>query len=315
MTTRAAIRMRFPSRSPAIIADAVRAGLLAGAILCVTGSLAAAGDDSFLDRVDFAPKHAKAWELPRRLTEISGLAVAPDGRVFTHEDEDGIVYEIDPHKGRIVKAFALGDTTARGDFEGIAVANGKIYLTTSDGVIYEAPEGDDGTRVLYNTYETGIGRHCEVEGLAYDAAAGDLLIPCKTIRDADFENDFVLYRWSLVSHEPPKSPALVVPLDTLFAAEGGRKSFRPSGIEIVPDTGNYLIVAALNHMIVEMTPAGAFKGEIKLDHSDHPQAEGIAILPGPVLLISDEGRKKHDGRLALYRLKDAQVSRSGLENR
>lgn len=307
--------MRSQSRFPATIADVVRAGLLAGAILAATGSLAAARDDSFLNRVDFSPKHAKAWELPRRLTEISGLAVAPDGRVFTHDDESGIVYEIDPTGGRIVKAFALGDTTAKGDFEGIAVANGKIYLTTSDGVIYEAPEGDNGARVLYNTYETGIGRHCEVEGLAYDAAAGDLLIPCKTIRDYAFEDDFVLYRWSLASREAPKTPALVVPLDTLFADKGGSKSFRPSGIEIVPDTGNYLIVASLNHLIVEMTPAGTLISEVELDHGDHPQAEGITILPGPVLLISDEGRKKHDGRLALYRLKGAQVSRTEPGNR
>ena len=84
--------MRSQSRFPATIADVVRAGLLAGAILAATGSLAAARDDSFLNRVDFSPKHAKAWELPRRLTEISGLAAAPDGRVFTHEDEDGIIY-------------------------------------------------------------------------------------------------------------------------------------------------------------------------------------------------------------------------------
>lgn len=279
---------------------------MAGAIT-VPVSATAAADDSFLNRVDFAHKHAEVWKLPHRLREISGLAVTADGRVLTHEDNKGIVFEIDPSDGDIIKSFALGNPATKGDFEGIAVAGGKVYLVTSDGVIYEAPEGKDGTHVPYNRYETGIGRHCEVEGLAFDAAADDLLIPCKTIRDKAFDGDFVLYRWSLATRAVPMRPSLVVPLDTLFADEGGRKSFRPSGIEIVPNSGNYLIVASLNHLIVEMTPAGVLEATVKLDHHDHPQAEGITIAPGPMLLISDEGGK-HRGRLSVYPLRDSATS-------
>ena len=37
---------------------------------------------------------------------------------------------------------------------------------TSDGVLYESLEGADKERLDYNTYITGAGRLCEVEGLA-----------------------------------------------------------------------------------------------------------------------------------------------------
>ena len=285
------------------MAEGIRSlGLAVVVAIGLTASASAAGD-AFLDRIDFSPKHAKAWSLPRKLAEISGMASTADGRVFTHDDESGIVYEIDPNEGKVKKAFALGKPTVKEDFEGIALADGKVYLVTSSGVIYEAPEGADGTRVLYNTYGTGIGQHCEVEGLAYDPRADDLLIPCKTPYDKAFEDHFVLYRWNVTRKAPPEGPALDVPLSDVFSGVDGPKHFRPSGIEIVPESGNYLIVASLNHLVVEMTPEGLARAIEKLDKGDHPQAEGVTILPGPVLLISDEGSKRH-GRLALYGRKE-----------
>ncbi|PLX31312.1 MAG: hypothetical protein C0600_06030 [Ignavibacteria bacterium] len=62
------------------------------------------------------------FELPKRLKEISGLAVDDRGRLFAHDDESGIVYQLDPMTGKIVKSFRLGRTLVTEDFEGIAIA-------------------------------------------------------------------------------------------------------------------------------------------------------------------------------------------------
>src|SRR3954462_5238642 len=75
------------------------------------------------------------WKLPDTLHEISGLAALPDGRLFAHDDEHGVIYEIDPAEGELKKSFALGDPPLRGDFEGIAIADRDFYLMTSDGIL------------------------------------------------------------------------------------------------------------------------------------------------------------------------------------
>ncbi len=89
---------------------------------------------------------ARQWKLPGRLQEISGLAMTPDNRLLAHNDEKGIIVEIDYQSGSIVKAFGLTDLSkpVADDFEGIAVADARIYLVSSSGRLYECPEGADG---------------------------------------------------------------------------------------------------------------------------------------------------------------------------
>ena len=59
-----------------------------------------------------AAETATYWKLPRRLAEISGLAMTMDNRLLAHNDEKGIIYEIDYRDGTIVKAFQLADMAA-----------------------------------------------------------------------------------------------------------------------------------------------------------------------------------------------------------
>ncbi|NTW64654.1 MAG: hypothetical protein HGA46_11425, partial [Chlorobiaceae bacterium] len=45
--------------------------------------------------------------LPTKLREISGLALSGEGKLFTHNDEKGVVYQLDLMTGRIIKKFYL----------------------------------------------------------------------------------------------------------------------------------------------------------------------------------------------------------------
>jgi len=108
--------------------------------------------------------------LPSGLAEVSGLAVASDRTVYAHDDEHGIVYEIDVLSGEMGAIFALGHPTIRGDFEGIATYDGLIYLITSDGLLFETQIGAHKERVPFNSYSTGIGEFCEIEGLTVKQA-------------------------------------------------------------------------------------------------------------------------------------------------
>jgi hypothetical protein len=119
-----------------------------------------------LTRFDFRSPPADRWELPKGLREISGLAVDSAGRVFAHGDEEAVVYQLDPADHRVVKRFSFGRPAARGDFEAIALVNGRIMLSTSDGVLYSGREGADGESVPFTVQPTGAGRFCEIEGVA-----------------------------------------------------------------------------------------------------------------------------------------------------
>ena len=248
---------------------------------------------------DFSEASATQWRLPGRLREISGLTLGREGRLFAHNDERAVIFEINPTARRVVKGFAMGDPV-RGDFEGIAYAEERFYLVTSGGLIYESREGEADERMLYNIYGTGVGKKCEVEGLAFEPADRVLLLVCKTPRDKEIEDFVAIYRFSLDSREITGAP-LLIPLGEITSRIDG-KSFRPSGIERHPLSGNYIIVAAQQSAMAEITPDGRVVAVVKLKRGNHRQIEGITFTSDGTLLLADEGGRRR-ARLTLYHLR------------
>lgn len=240
--------------------------------------------------------HMVQWKLPSRLSEVSGLALTDDGRLFAMDDEKAAIYELDIERRRLVKAFALGSPILRGDFEGIAVVDASIYLISSAGDLFVASEGEDGEQVDFEQYDTGAGEYCEIEGLA--AIRRHLLIVCKQAH-GDRESLPILF-WSLAEKTLDESATIELPMKKITAGIGKRR-VNPSGIAVDPQTGNLLLVAARQHALIELTAEGKFIGALRLPMSRrHRQPEGIEIMQDGRLLIADEGGS-HKPRLAVYR--------------
>jgi len=239
------------------------------------------------------------------LREVSGLATTSDHRLLAHDDEAGVVFEIDRRDGSIVKEFELADMegTVADDFEGIAVAGGWIYLVTSSGRLYESHEGGDGESVLYREY-AGVGRHCEIEGLAYDESKRALLLMCKDARSADMEGQLAVYHWSIDEKQLIGDAHTAIPV-VEFSQHIKGKKFQPSGIERHPMSGNYFIVAARQGAIAEITPGGQVVAVREFPAQWHSQAEGITFAADGTLIIADEGAGKR-ARLTLYPVSDSQ---------
>lgn len=238
------------------------------------------------------------WRLPNRLREISGLAIAEGDRLFAHDDERAVIYEIDYREGRLAKAFALGDVTERGDFEGIAVVDDRFFLVSSYGRLYESSEGGDGDRRLFNTYGTGAGRRCEIEGLTYEPADHTLLLICKTARDKALEDFVTIFRWSIEHRALSPDSLLQIPVQSFTRLIGG-KSFSPSGIDRHPASGNYFIIAAREGAIAEVTRSGQVVSAVEFPKGTHRQAEGIAFAADGTMFIADEGGGRR-ARLSTY---------------
>jgi uncharacterized protein YjiK len=238
------------------------------------------------------------WKLPKRLREISGLALTADQRLLAITDEEAIVYEIDYDNGSLVKAFALGDPTLRGDFEGIAVVGDVIWLMTSDGDLIATKEAGDGERVSFTRYETGLGRYCELEGLGQDAEHQKLFLGCKESKKK--RDELKIFEVS-VANLPPTQTADVEFSEQALAEKVGKKHMRPSALAIDPDSGNRVMLAANHRALITLAPGGALIDAIILPGKGrHKQAEGLEITRDGRLLIADEGGNGR-GRLAVYR--------------
>jgi len=262
-----------------------------------SSSVAQTRDGALRDYVT-EPGAGRAVQVPASLKEISGLAVTADGRYLGHNDEVAVVYELDPERGGVVKAFQLGDQPVRADFEGIAVVDDRVMLVTSDGVLYSSAEGDDQHAVAYETQTTGIGRTCEVEGLAFEPADRSLLIPCKRLHDRSREDSVIIFRWSIDGRTLASPSRIVLPRRGLTQGLGG-KDFRPSAIERHPVAGTYFLLSANERAVAEITRAGEIVEVRALAKDQHRQPEGVAFTPELALVIADEG--KTNGQLTVYR--------------
>lgn len=246
--------------------------------------------ESVLGRYDLGAPPGDRWQLPRALDEISGLAIDTGGRVFAHHDERAIVFELDPSMHRIVRRFSFGSPAVPGDFEAIALVGDSVVLVTSDGVLFVGRRGRDGESVPFATIATGVGRACEVEGLAYEPGDRTLLLACKTPRAELTRGHVTVFRWSL-DRRTLLSPVWLHVPHARIARLVGASDFHPSDLTRDPETGHYLLIAAREHAIAELTPAGEVEGAVRLPRKLHPQAEGIAIMPDGALLVSDEAAR------------------------
>jgi len=242
---------------------------------------------------DSAAAPLARWVLPPQLLEISGLALTANGNLLGHNDENPVISVIDPRRGVVVKQFTFGERGLRGDFEGIAVASGEIFVLVSDGTIYRLREGEDGARVPHTIIDTKLGKECEFEGIAVDAA-GVIVLSCKNLGKGAPKNQMLFYRWDPKTAQA--SPLAIPYVDAI--GSNGWKQLNPSDVTIDPSTKNYVVIAAQEKALIELTPDGRVVRTGPLP--DQPrQAEGVAIGDG-IIYISDEGSAE-PATISLYR--------------
>jgi len=234
------------------------------------------------------------WELPAMLAEISGLALTANGRLLTHGDESGDLYEIDYRTGLVARRFSLGPDPVTEDFEAIAVRDSVVTLFTSKARLFEFGEGRNESSVAFTTRELVLDDDCrEFEGAEYSPDGTTLVLACKTPRGKG--KDLLLYRRDASDTTSDRFERINIPIDSIRARGPRWKEFSASGITIRPDNGNYLLVAGPQRGYLEVTPEGSVVVARSLS-ADHPQAEGIAMTRDGLLLISDEAA---NGRASL----------------
>jgi hypothetical protein len=244
---------------------------------------------------DPAPKQVK---LPGRLSEASGLAFSSDGRLFCHNDEEGVIHQIDLKTGASIKEFRIGRIAVRADFEGIAIADQTFYMVTSSGTVFEFEEGTHKGWVPYVAHKTFLNERNDVEGLEFDLGTRCLFLACKGDAGRGYKGSKTVYAFSLDEKKLLKKPRMVIPLGSL-STRSTRNQFNPSGIALNPKSGTYFIISATGHSIIEVTERGEIVAQSGLPRKGNRQPEGIAFAPDLSMVICND-MKGGSGILTVY---------------
>lgn len=237
-------------------------------------------------------KKSAVVKLPHTLDEISGLSITNDGRLFCHDDERGVIFQINIETGKIIKRFQLGKFGLESDFEGMAITDKKFFLLSSDGMLYGFEEGKDLEKVNFTEYDLGFSSKFEFEGLCYDSTFNSLLIVSKNYPGKKHKGNRAVYSFSLANHKLDKSPKILISLKEL-SKKFGIKDFYPSGITKHFASGDYFIVSSKGQpSIVRISNSGKLLNAHKLDKKTFAQPEGIVFLSDSTLLISNEAKGK-----------------------
>ncbi len=253
---------------------------------------------SWLSRYDIGDKHPRAFKLPRRLSEASGLAMSEDGRLFCHNDEDAIVFEVDYTNGKIVKQFSLGSGFLKGDFEGIAVKKDTIFMVESNGNIFAFREGGNNSRVRFQVYRTSLSHKNDVEGLEYDPETDCLLLACKAYPGKGFSGYKAVYAFSLKTYKLLPNPRLLISLDAV-AGTARKGEFNPSGIALHPKSGTFFIISADGEAIIELSRDGRVLAQEKIPNKTNSHPEGIVFAPDLSMILCNDGNGG-TGTLTVY---------------
>lgn len=234
-----------------------------------------------------------SWVLPKKLTEISGLAQGFGGRIFAVNDERAVIYEIDLASGDvrlIVKFVGSNGKVVKSDIEGIAVLDELFYLLSSEGRLYKGkPNGLDGiTTVDSNYLDTGLSQLCELEGLS--SFEGMLFLVCKKNYLKKDKGYLLIFQFD------PKSEIIIEYLRVDFK-DLHRKKIHPSGLAVTEN--EILLVAARQGLLIRLDKNGNFIGDMELDKKAHRQTEGIVVLDSSQLILADEGKSK-GGKITIY---------------
>lgn len=257
------------------------------------------------------------FKLPSRLEEISGLSIGNQGQsLLAIQDEDGEVFVINKETGKVEREFKFWKD---GDYEGIEAVGNTIYVVKSTGTIYKITEkkGEEEPEVVkYNTFLDGGN---DVEGLAYDPVANQLLLACKAQagEDEEFELTKAIYAFDLASFELLPAPKYCIKLEDVneyldtdplirkleklnefFAPGDSEFGFSPSALAIDPKSGDLYILSSIGKLLMIISQEGRIQHIEKLKKSIHEQPEGICFDAAGNLFISNEGK---GGKGTIYR--------------
>jgi DNA-binding beta-propeller fold protein YncE len=231
----------------------------------------------------------KKWDMPKDLTEISGLSYLDEKRFVCVQDELGKIFIYNIASSSVEKEITFGGV---GDYEGLAVIDKTVWVLRADGKLFEV-SNLDAAKPTVKEFSTPLTIKQDPEGLCYDKKNNRLLIAIKgtEVATEDYKG---IYAFDIASKKMDKQPVFKIDLlDKVFGNTGSGKKkkdpINPSGIVIHPLNGDMYIIDGRNSKLLITDAAGAIKKLYQLNTKEFAQPEGIAFNSAGDLFIANEG--------------------------
>jgi uncharacterized protein YjiK len=237
------------------------------------------------------------------LKEISGLSPTDQPSVFCAlADEKGMVFFVDVAQGgSITRRVAFAND---GDFEGVEMVDRTLWAVTSKGKLFKITDWEkEGQTPVVATFDLGLSKENDIEGLCYHPTQKILLVACKE----DPEQNVPRHIWGVDTGTGQRRsvPAYTIQPDAVdrlvpHDSDDKKRFFSTSGIAVHPQTNElYVISSALKRLIV-LDSSGQIKHGVRLNKKVLPQPEGIAFDSKGNLIISSEGKNEEQGQILIF---------------
>jgi len=256
--------------------------------------------NGILNNYGFAKADAWQVNLTDELREVSGLALS-NGRLFCHNDEFAVIYELEISSGKILKKFFLGSPVVKGDFEDLVILDNKFYLVSSNGSIFIFEEGQNNQSVTYKKIKTRLKTKNDVEGIQYSQDKTILYLACKKSAGKKYKGYRGIYEFNIKMQKVEKEPFFLLDIKKIKKLTR-RKNFNPSAIKLTYKN-TYLILDGKGRSLIEVNSKGELLNAVPLRKELHNQPEGIEILTNKTIIISDEAGSGK-ARLTFYRMRN-----------
>lgn len=228
-------------------------------------------------RYDISKPNRK-MEMLQNLKEISGLSFYKENQLACVNDEKGSVFIYDLQLQKVVETIDIGKN---GDYEGIEVVDGEIFIMKSSGKI-KGFRISDGSERKIDCSDKDVK---EYEGLSFHPQTQSLLLVTKE-KDKDKNDKKTIYAYSLTTEKFDKY--LTINEDIVKGSDG-KKTFAPSGLAVHPITGELFVISSHGKKLLILSPEGEKNTLIELNAETFVQPEGICFTPNGDLYISSEG--------------------------
>lgn len=226
------------------------------------------------------------WELPNILAEVSGIEWLDKNRIACVQDEDGILFIYNLETSEIEKKI---DFAGPGDYEGLTIDGETAYVVRSDGTIFEILNFKDNNPKILK-FDTFLTKAQDLEGICLDKSNNRLMLAIKD-QEKNSEDYKGIYAFNLKKKELEKTPIFKLDMHSKLLENSEKKlsnRFRPSEIEIHPQTGEIYLLDAKDPRLVIIDNRGNFKKVYALDKNEFSQPEGLTFTPAGNLYISNE---------------------------
>lgn len=247
-------------------------------------------ENSFPTSASDAVTVIQEWNMPKELTEISGLSYLDSDRLVCVQDEIGKIFVYNIKQGKVEKEIPFA---AAGDYEGVTVVNKTIWVLRADGVLFEV-NNIDVAQPTVKEFDIPLTAAQDCEGLCYDADHNRLLV---TVKEKDPNSDAYkgIYAFDLQSLSMAGEPVFKLDVQQDGTAKSGGKKKKnggimPAAIAIHPISKDMFITDGPKSRLLVTDKTGAIKKLVQLDQKKFPQPEGITFNATGDLFISNEGK-------------------------